>query len=236
MTSATGGHVTRTGAATRQSAAASGGQRTRDHQDNLGVRRRGPVELALPVEPGSAEERVVDAMFACIGRWGLTKTTVEDVARTAGISRATVYRLFPGGKSAILQAGLATEVSRLVSSLSSELERLDDLESCLARAVSVASRFLGDHAALAYVREHEWTAVESFLAYDRLEALFLLAGAALGPSLIRFVDPERASRMAMWSARLVVSYLLTPSDDIDLGDEATARRIVTTYLLPAPVA
>lgn len=227
MESSAGGHVTRAGAARRQPAAVV---------DGPSERRRGPIELARPVDAGSSEERVVDAMFSCIGRWGLAKTTVEDVARTAGISRATVYRLFPGGKNAILQAGLATEVSRLVRALGDELEVLENVEDCLARAMSVASRFLSEHEALAYVREHEWTAVESFLAYDRLDSLIMLAGAALGPSLMRFVDPETASRLSMWAARVVVSYLLTPSDLIDIGDEPTSRRIVTTYLLPARAA
>jgi hypothetical protein len=50
---------------------------------------------------GPAEQRVVDALLACIARWGVSKTTVEDVAREAGISRATIYRLFPGGKDVV---------------------------------------------------------------------------------------------------------------------------------------
>jgi AcrR family transcriptional regulator len=190
------------------------------------------VELATGVEAGSPEERVVDALFDCIARWGMAKTTVEDVARTAGMSRATVYRLFPGGKGAILQVALATEVTRLVADLRDELDSLDDLGDCVARAVSVAITRLRDHEALGYVREHEWEAVESFLAYDRLDSLFLLAGAAFGPSLLRFLPPERASHVAMWAARIVVSYLLSPSDEIDPADEATAHRLVTTYLLP----
>lgn len=194
--------------------------------------RRPALTLTATAPPGSPEERVVDAMFSCIGRWGLAKTTVEDVARTAGISRATVYRLFPGGKHAILQAGLATEVTRLVACLSEELAAFDDLESCLGRAISVATVFLRDHEALAYVREHEWSSVESFLAHDRLDALILLSGSSLGPSLLRFLPPEHAGRVAMWAARMVVSYLLSPSVETDLGDEATARHFVATYLVP----
>lgn len=201
-------------------------------RDVVAAQRARIIELATAVVPGSSEERVVEALFECIGRWGLAKTTVEDVARTAGISRATVYRLFPGGKNAILHVALATEVTRLVADLREELDSLDDLESCVARAISVAVNRLRDHRALGYVREHEWETVESFLAFDRLDSLFLLAGAAFGPSLLRFLPPERASHVAMWAARIVVSYLLTPSDEIDPGDEATARRLVATYLLP----
>lgn len=188
--------------------------------------------IGAGAEPGSPEQRVVDALLACIGRWGLGKTTIEDVARTAGLSRATVYRLFPGGKNAILQAGVHTEVGRLVGVLTDELADLDDLETCLTRAVSCSTAFLQAHGALGYLREHEWEAVEAFLAFDRLDTLFLLAGAALGPSLSRLVDPERATQVAMWVARVIVSYLLNPSDTVDLANEAVARRLVHTYLMP----
>ncbi len=61
---------------------------------------------------------------------------------------------------------------------------------------------------------------------------FKLAGAAFGPSLMRFLTPEDASHVAMWAARLVVSYLQSPSDDLDPGREDTARHLVVTYLLP----
>ncbi|MBS1837475.1 MAG: TetR/AcrR family transcriptional regulator [Actinobacteria bacterium] len=225
MTSGAGGHIIGTGGTRTALGPSSSASDPADARSTT-------TQLASTVAPGSTEERVVDAMFACIARWGLAKTTVEDVARTAGISRATVYRLFPGGKSSILEAGLATEITRLVAALSEQLEEMDDLESCLGRAIGVATVFLRDHEALAYVREHEWSAVESFLAHDRLDALFLLAGTTLGPSLLRFLPPEQAGRVAVWAARMVVSYLLSPSEEMDLGDEATARRVVATYLLP----
>jgi AcrR family transcriptional regulator len=188
--------------------------------------------FAAGVAPGSSEERVVDAMLDCIGRWGLGKTTVEDVARSAGLSRATVYRLFPGGKNAILEAVLHTEVARLVEVLGSQLAAQDDLETCLTRAVCVSTGFLRENTALVFLREHEWEAVEAFLAFDRLDTTFLLAGTMLGPDLLRFLAPERASQVAMWVARVVVSYLLNPSDELDLARESDARRVVSTYLLP----
>lgn len=193
---------------------------------------RSQPAIAVGVEPGSSEERVVDAMLSCIGRWGLGKTTVEDVARTAGLSRATVYRLFPGGKNAILQAGLHTEVGRLMAVLTDELTQLDDLEICLTRAVSLSTTFLKENTAFVYLREHEWEAVEAFLAFDRLDTLFLLSGTTLGPTLLRFLTPERATQVAMWTARIIVSYLLNPSDQLDLSTEPDARRLVHTYLMP----
>jgi AcrR family transcriptional regulator len=201
----------------------------------VGDRSSATVGLALGAAPGTSEERVVDAMLDCVGRWGLTKTTVEDVARSAGLSRATVYRLFPGGKNAILMSALHTEIARLVAVLTDDLDREDDLEGCLARAISLAAGFLRDNLALEYLREHEWESVETFLAFDRLDTLFLATGALMGPVLERFLEPARAADVAVWAARVVMSYLSTPAEYVDLTDEAGARHLVSTYLMPGLV-
>ncbi|MBV9252708.1 MAG: helix-turn-helix transcriptional regulator, partial [Actinobacteria bacterium] len=50
------------------------------------------------------DQRILDATLRCIGRWGVAKTTLEDVAREAGCSRATVYRAVPGGKDGLIEA------------------------------------------------------------------------------------------------------------------------------------
>jgi AcrR family transcriptional regulator len=60
-----------------------------------------PQALAVELTP---EERVLEALQDCVLRWGVQKTTVEDIARAAGMSRATVYRVFPGGKSSMVEA------------------------------------------------------------------------------------------------------------------------------------
>jgi AcrR family transcriptional regulator len=49
-------------------------------------------------------QRIVEAAYACVARRGLAKTTVEDAAREAAVSRATVYRTFPGGREELISA------------------------------------------------------------------------------------------------------------------------------------
>ena len=176
MTSVTGGR----GAATIRPS----------ERENTGPSAPG-VALGTYLEPDSAEARVVDALFDCVARWGMAKTTVEDVARSAGISRATVYRLFPGGKGAILQAGLGSEITRLVGELNRQLEPLATLEEVLARAVSFSITEMREHRAFGQVPEHEWASIEKHLTFDRLDPVFLLAGAAFGPSLMRFLPTSR---------------------------------------------
>ena len=70
----------------------------------------------MTVEPLSSTPevtaKVVDGALRAIARFGLTKLTVDDVAREAGISRATLYRYFPG-RGAVLAAVVQAETERL---------------------------------------------------------------------------------------------------------------------------
>jgi AcrR family transcriptional regulator len=48
----------------------------------------------------SARQRILDAALEQVGRRGLAELSMDDLAATAGVSRATLYRNFPG-KSAL---------------------------------------------------------------------------------------------------------------------------------------
>src|SRR5579859_5613750 len=63
---------------------------------------------ALAVEPEpAATERVLEAALQMIGQVGMTALSMDDLAEAAGVSRATLYRLFPG-KPSLLTAVLKT--------------------------------------------------------------------------------------------------------------------------------
>src|SRR5688572_14568088 len=102
-------------------------------------------------EVGAQEQRVIDAVLRCIARWGVAKTTLDDIAREAGLSRATVYRLFPGGKDALLESVATSEVHRFFRAVSARLEEADSLEELLVAGVSEAGQHLLGHTALQYL-------------------------------------------------------------------------------------
>ncbi|MDP4977497.1 MAG: TetR/AcrR family transcriptional regulator, partial [Ilumatobacteraceae bacterium] len=52
----------------------------------------------------SPEDRILDAARRCVERWGINKLTIDDVATEANVSRATLYRIFPGGKDVMFDA------------------------------------------------------------------------------------------------------------------------------------
>lgn len=66
-----------------------------------------------PGDTEAARERLVDAAEECLQRFGTAKTTVEDVASAASVSRATVYRYF-GDRDELILAVLVRDVDRLL--------------------------------------------------------------------------------------------------------------------------
>src|SRR5881227_2971221 len=100
----------------------------------------------------SQEQRIVDAALRCIARWGVAKTTLDDVAREASCSRATIYRLVPGGKDALLEATVQAELARFFVELRRRLEGAgDDLEELVVAGIVFAARSLAGHEALQFV-------------------------------------------------------------------------------------
>lgn len=180
-----------------------------------------------------ARSRVVDALLVCIGRWGLTKTTMEDLAREAGVSRATVYRLFPGGKAEVLEVVVQVELGRLVEQLRFGLAGLGDRRLRLEHALILGARFVLHHEALTFLREHEPVEFSRLVQLHQLDALLSVAGRLLGPELRPVFDSdEQAADVAIWMSRIVVSHLVDPSPALDLTDPVHVREVVAIRLLP----
>ena len=91
-----------------------------------------------------------------MARWGLAKTTVEDAAREAGVSRATVYRYFPGGRDELISAVVAWEFARLLRSASTRRCRTPRrLEEVMERGIIFAHRSIVEHEVLQRIMQTE---------------------------------------------------------------------------------
>ncbi|MGH9135692.1 MAG: TetR/AcrR family transcriptional regulator [Acidimicrobiales bacterium] len=180
-------------------------------------------------------ERICDAALACIARWGVSKTTLEDVAREAGCGRATIYRTFHGGKRELLLAVLQREINRFRDTVDAAIGSADpdDLETTVVAGVVAAARYLEGHEALQYLLSHEPDAVLPHVAFHRMGPILDRVAAFAAPYLEAFVaDPEDAARAAEWVARVVLSYSLFARSELDLADERAARHLIRTYVLP----
>jgi AcrR family transcriptional regulator len=199
----------------------------------------GAPATVAPVAPVTAERadspqrvRVIDGALACLARHGSIKTTVDDIARASGVSRATVYRAFPGGRDEILGAVVDTETARFFSALGVRLGTAESLTEALVGGIVEASARLRDHAALHFLVEHEPGLVLGHLAFADSDRLLSVASGFAAPFLARWMPPAEAERVAEWAARIVLSYAISPSDRTDPCDPAQAARLVRTFMLP----
>ncbi len=100
-------------------------------------------------------QRILEATYACVARWGLAKTTVEDAAREAKVSRATVYRTFPGGRDELINAVVAWATLEFFTRLYEQVQGADSLEQVMERGIMFAHRSIVEHEVLQRVMQTE---------------------------------------------------------------------------------
>lgn len=178
------------------------------------------------------EIRVLDATKSCCERWGIAKVTIDDIAAEAGVSRATLYRMFPGGKDVLFDALRVRELEDFFTRLTRHLDGIDELEELLVRTVVYATIELrhDDHLAIMLASEPGDTL--SNLTVQGLPRIIRMASLFIAGRVEPYLDRLSSARLVELLARLVISYFLAPSDHVDLGDEESARYFITTHILP----
>jgi AcrR family transcriptional regulator len=174
------------------------------------------------------ESRILDATKVCCARWGIEKVTVDDIAAESGVSRATLYRLFPGGKDVLFDALRARERTDFFDVLTAEVADVDDVEDLVVRLVVAATRELRADEHLATMLASEPGTVLSELTLEGMPRIIAVANDYLGPILKPFLDPQHAAQLIDLLVRITISYFLAPSDHVDLGDVESA----TEFLRP----
>ena len=181
-------------------------------------------------------QRILEATYACVARWGLSKTTVEDAAREAGLSRATVYRYFPGGRDELVDAVVSWQYLVFFGRLYEEVQGSTSLEEVLERGLAFARTALLDHEVLQKVLDTEPDVLVPKLTVESARTVGLIA-AFLVPYLHEHgVDHEvDVHDAADFVARMLLSYIASPGH-WDLGDPGQLSALVRGELLAGVVA
>ena len=179
------------------------------------------------------ETRVLDAAKLCTARWGIAKVTIDDIAGEAGVSRATLYRMFPGGKDVLFDALRVRELEDFFTRVGAHVDGHDDLESLLVRIVGVATRELRDDQHLSLMLASEPGDTLGQLTVEGLPRIMRVATVFLVPMVDRYLPRNESVRLVELLARLVISYFLAPSDLVDFADADSAREFLRTFVLPA---
>lgn len=183
--------------------------------------------------PDELTTRILDAAHAGFTDFGLRRVSADDVARRAGISRATLYRRFPGGKSDLIQQVMARDMRRFLAEVDAAVSPLPALEDQLVEGILVALRTARADPLLARLSVTE---PDTLLPYLTTEAGPLIAAAAsylgdryrraqadgLAPAGEPPVAPEAVAEIMV---RLAISFYLAPGSG-HFTDEAASRAML----------
>jgi AcrR family transcriptional regulator len=181
----------------------------------------------------ATENTLLDAAKRCCEKWGLTKVTIDDIATEAGVSRATLYRLFPGGKDVLFDALRVRDTEDFLTRLRAYVVTADGFEDLLVRCVVQATVELRADDHLALMLSSEPGEVANELSVAGLPRIIRIASVFLVPLVEQHLPRREAARLVELLARLVISYFLAPSDFVDLGDHASAEQFIRAFVLPA---
>lgn len=194
-----------------------------------------------PSGAAEARERLVDAAEACIDRLGLAKTTLEDVAAEANVSRATIYRYF-GGRDELVLGVLLRELERTPEEqLEVSVGRATTVDELAELVVGSAEQLLQrirTNPKLQLLLRTEGGGVSATIS-GASQALFRGYAADLRPhlellqerGLLR--DDVSTDELAEWNLRVILSLLTVEGPTVRTEDEE--RRFLRAFLVPSLV-
>lgn len=199
--------------------------------DNPPAPAAGAAEALGEIETRS---RILDAAMECFAHFGNDKTTVNDVARAAGVSRQTVYRYF-SGRTALLEAVDESEHER----------RRADAQRLASETIGIEA-FIAGLAAREAANVNRYRTREHLIRHDRglFNSLFLsqertierfkdvvrprLAKAVAQGELSRRLDQDEAVE---WVAIVLASMgRLTRATTFDIDDPHQVGQFVARHI------
>lgn len=186
----------------------------------------------------SAEERILDAADSCFTYYGIAKTTMEDVASAAAISRATLYRTFSDRESLLI----ALVRRRARQNLARNRDRIMALGSLTDRMVEGISRNVRvghrDPLIRALVSPEQMALANSLLGPTGLSIELtrefwepILVAAQEAGEIRGDVDLDG---LCEWISRLEIMFIVQLQDTPD--DEKRIRRLLADFVVPALVS
>ena len=193
------------------------------------------TEASDPADPLSLHDRILEATYRCVERFGMAKTTIDDIAKESGASRATIYRQFAGGRDELLLETVGWELSNYFNRLADQVRDAPTLAELLRRGLAFAHRSVTEHLVLRKIMDTEPERLLPLLTTESAKTLPFIADFLL-PCLRREeaagrlrpgVDVDRA---AEYLARSILSLIGAPGR-WDLDDPAQVTDLVEVELL-----
>ena len=169
----------------------------------------------------AACDRILAAAAELFAQRGVEAVAMNDIARTAGCSRATLYRYYPT-RDALHTAYVHRHARAVNRQLADLVAGIADPRDKLLAALTHALRLVRENPALAawFTR----TPIGAQAAEDSEIVPAMTAGFLLS---VDAVDVAAAQRQARWLVRVLTSFLTVPGRDPD-----EERAMLAEFVIP----
>lgn len=170
-----------------------------------------------------AADRILDAAERLFTEHDPTSIGMNEIARAAGCSRATLYRYFDS-REALRTAYVHRETHRLGAEILRQIERIADPRERLIASISATLRMVRQSPALSAWFGSTRLPIGGELA-GQSEVITALASGflgSLGPD-----EPAALQRRARWAVRVIISLLMFPG-----RDEHDERAMIEEFVVP----
>lgn len=168
-------------------------------------------------ERDDTSTRILDAAVEAALVHGLTRLSVADVAKRAGISRPTLYKRYPSKEALVAEAIMreAALVIEAVEAAVGDVDRAAGPKAALRAGVSTALTVLREHPLLDRVVRTEPEMLVPALTTDDGLILTVIRPPieALVSDRLSPLDAVTSRRVADMLTRLLLSYALNAPDD-----------------------
>ncbi|KAF0844785.1 TetR/AcrR family transcriptional regulator [Nocardia caishijiensis] len=195
-----------------------------------------PLTSTDTADTDDAASRILDAALVQFGHVGVKKTTIEDIARRAGVDRATVYRRV-GSRDDVVRAVYAREIARVLTELTSLSDNPDSLEDLVADTLVTVVRRWREHPLVNRLLVLEPERVLPQLTVDSAQTMAMsiastttILGQAVDAGLLPDL-PDLTARAEI-VCRIAHSMILAPSGMLSLTTEDELREFARRYLVP----
>ncbi len=189
----------------------------------------------VTTDPLSTRERLLESTYQCVARYGMSKTTMDDVVGESGLSRATVYRHFPGGRDELLRSTVGWELARFFTRLADEVRGAATLAEMLEHGLVFARQQVQAHDVLNKMLETEPERLLPLLTVEAQRTLpfiasFLMPYLQREQAAGRMASGRDLERAADYLARAILSLIGEPGR-FDLSDAEVVSDVVAYELL-----
>ncbi|WP_204802186.1 TetR/AcrR family transcriptional regulator [Mycobacterium riyadhense] len=171
----------------------------------------------------AAADRILDAAERLYTERDPDSIGMNEIARAAGCSRATLYRYFES-REALRTAYVHRETRRVGREILERIQGVEDPRERLIASITATLRMVRESPALAAWFGSTRRPIGGEMAGQSDVITALAAGflSSLGPN-----DPTTVERRARWAVRVIISLLMFPGPD-----EADERAMLEEFVVP----